>query len=139
MVLSSSVSSNTWRARTWNVDDGNYRVDSYGRAPQTNQWVHLAAVFDDTKDAVEILMLYVNGKNVAFVLKLLDFVLQMFDFVLKMLDFGGIPWSHDAVDATVMPNLMKGGSATCTVGCHYWSASNPQYRADGTRVEGKYV
>jgi len=50
----------------------------------------------------------------------------------------GIPWTHDAVDAIVMPNLMKGGSATCTLGCHYWSANNPQYRADGSLIEGKY-
>ena len=34
VVLASSASSNTWRVRGWNADDGNYVIPSTGRSPR---------------------------------------------------------------------------------------------------------
>eukprot|EP01046_Picozoa_sp_COSAG06_P059600 COSAG06_NODE_12384_length_1388_cov_70.503491_2_plen_68_part_00 len=49
----------------------------------------------------------------------------------------GIPYRNDEDTARLLPNLMKGGNARCTLGCHYWSAANPQYNADGELIPGE--
>lgn len=110
LVLASSAQDDAWRARMWNREDSNYILPSTGRQVQTNRWVHLAATFDDTLDATESLVLYVDG----------------------------IAYKNSEETARLLPNLMKGGHAQCTLGCHYWSARNPQYNAEGELIPGKY-
>jgi hypothetical protein len=110
LVLASSAQDNAWRARTWNREAGNYIIPSTNHPVLTNRWVHLAVTFDDTLSAADSLVLYVDG----------------------------LPFKNGEDTAQLMANLMKGGNAQCTLGCHYWSARNPQYNDQGELIPGKY-